>query len=291
MAHLENLPYQRTTPSAKLELGTDFARRLQFHATVSNRKVINLIDFLNQELSTIANFPSQRAIRNDNIVDYRDYFIAIEFNGNEDSEDEKIWEDEIGQRKDKGRLASGVFMVAKYPRSHCNDFLDLEEYTLPLKLSIDSGQKLLKILIQRSFEPTSLHKLHEQVDPPYFAAITSAKESRDSISAMLFKLQDIFEDREIILSANIKCMQLILGISNNACPWCTMTSKIIDGRPRYNLFSKEGPRMGTLAMEHLKLVKKNKHFKGQKFPLLLNITNPVKSLAIPVLHCGMGNNK
>ena len=41
---------QGTTTPAKLELGTDFARRLQFHATVSNQKVFALIDFLNQEL-------------------------------------------------------------------------------------------------------------------------------------------------------------------------------------------------------------------------------------------------
>ncbi|KAI6650025.1 hypothetical protein LOD99_6240 [Oopsacas minuta] len=67
-----------------------------------------------------------------------------------------------------------------------------------------------------------------------------------------------------------------------------ITSKVIDGRPRYNLFSIEGPRMDSLAMEHLKLVKKNKHFKGKKFPPLLNITNPSKSLTLPVLHCGMG---
>ena len=278
---------QGTTIPTKLDFGTDFARRLQFHATVSNQKVFALIDFLNQELSTIANLPSQRAIRKDN-RDYRNMYIAVEFNGEEDSDDDYVWENETGQRKGKGRRASGVFMVAKDPRSHCNDFLDLEEYILPLKLGIDSGQKLLKIIIQRSFEPTSLHKLDEQVYAPYYAAITSAKESRVSISAMLSKLQDIFVNREIILSADVKCMQLILGLSNNACPWCTMTSKIINGRPRYNLFSKEEPRTGTLAKEQLKLVKKNKHFRGQKFPPLLNITNTVKSLAIPVLHCGMG---
>ena len=80
-------------------------------------------------------------------------YIAVEFNGEEDSEDE-VWENETGQRKGKISRASGVFMVAKDPRSHYNDFLDLEEYRLPLKLGIDSGQKILKILIQRSFEPT-----------------------------------------------------------------------------------------------------------------------------------------
>lgn len=105
-------------------------------------------------------------------------------------------------------------MVTKYPRSHCNDFPDLVDNKLPLELSIDSGQKHQKILNQ-SFEPTSLHNKWTSISP-YYAAITSAKESRDKISPMLSKLHDIFEDREMILSANIKCMQLILGISNNA---------------------------------------------------------------------------
>ena len=35
-------------------------------------------------------------------------------------------ENETGQTRDKNSGASGVFMVAKDPRSHCNDFLDLE---------------------------------------------------------------------------------------------------------------------------------------------------------------------
>ena len=61
-------------------------------------------------------------------------------------------------------------------------------------------------------------------------------------------------------------MQLVLGLSNNACPWCTITSNIIGRWPIYNLFSKEELRTGTLAKEHLKLIKKNKHFRGQKFP-------------------------
>ena len=34
-----------------------------------------------------------------------------------------------GQRKGKSSRASGVFMIAKDPRSHCNDFLNLEEYS------------------------------------------------------------------------------------------------------------------------------------------------------------------
>ena len=68
-------------------LGTDFARRLQFHATVSNQKVFVLIDLLNQQLSTITNLPCHRAIREDN-RDYRSMYIAIEFHGEEDSEDE-----------------------------------------------------------------------------------------------------------------------------------------------------------------------------------------------------------
>ena len=43
---------------------------------------------------------------------------------------------------------------------------------LPLKLGINSGQKLLKILIRWCFGPTSLHEVDEQVYAPYYAAIT-----------------------------------------------------------------------------------------------------------------------
>jgi hypothetical protein len=67
-----------------------------------------------------------------------------------------------------------------------------------------------------------------------------------------------------------------------------MTSTIIAGHPCFDLFRQAEKRTYTLANELIKSIKKNGHFCGQKYEPLLEIDDYVRSVAVPLLHCGMG---
>ena len=201
--------------------------------------------------------------------------------------------------------ASMVNNKASFPLVYCNDIQQLVEGWLKpsankqittLKISVDHGQDFLKISLQIIDNP----KFANSVSHLLLLAVVEVPESREILQYIfaLNSFKRLFNDPNftIVICADIKCHQLMLGISTgNAkfpCIFCTWEQRSPIGQSCNTL------RTGKFQNDHYQLFQNEHNSDKKKAQLVYNCIAPsifecteqeiILQCGFPILHVTLG---
>ncbi|KAF4730446.1 hypothetical protein FOZ63_019443, partial [Perkinsus olseni] len=156
-----------------------------------------------------------------------------------------------------------------------------------IRLSGDSGGGFFKLLAA----PVNAHISHHgksDTHAPYLLCIGDVPEKREPMAKICSELRAVFEHYRIILSGDIKWLQVMLGLTTTGCPYCVSSGRSESHRMVYE---EAGPLRTTAKSKELAVANKGRvkaHIQGQRFePLYQFEGSPYLAVACPVLHLGM----
>ncbi|KAF4668524.1 hypothetical protein FOL47_002986, partial [Perkinsus chesapeaki] len=181
-------------------------------------------------------------------------------------------------------LEGGVVAMGKYL---VDDLKEMYGSECVLRLSGDSGGGLFKLLAL----PVNTHVSHYDTGSkvsPYLVCIGDIAEKRDCMVKVFSDLEDIFREYQVILSGDMKWIQVVLGLTVTGCPYCTSSGRYEKYRMVYD---KSEPLRTTARARELAATNKGRgksHVNGQRYnPLIEFDDSPFVAIACPVLHLGM----